>query len=145
MVQSELVDSTSCISQKLGSAWSMIRNKFFPLSYNDQTKFPGHMLGKLISYSNPQGFKNSDLEGTDIFVKPRTSKKIDIINLKACHLSGALLISKSASFPTTFIFSPLFISSSPLLHLAFQSSPPTITNRFCLLRSNQEQLLLHFE
>jgi hypothetical protein len=69
----------------------MIRNKFFPLSYNDQTKFPGHMLGKLRSYSNPQGFKNSDLEGTDIFVKPRTSiKKIDKINLKACHVSSAL-------------------------------------------------------
>ena len=48
------------------------------------------MLDKLISYSNPQGFKNSDLEGTDIFVKPRTSKKIDIINLKACHVSSAL-------------------------------------------------------
>ena len=42
-----------------------------PLSYNDERKYRDDMLGKLISPFNPQGFKNSDLEGMMIsLVKP---------------------------------------------------------------------------
>jgi hypothetical protein len=37
------------------------------MSYNDERKYPDDRLDKLISHFNSPRFKNSDLEGADIF------------------------------------------------------------------------------